>query len=46
MLVIAIHPIASLTVPVTVMFVTPIFVVPVVIPAVVLGKCYNWSAKH
>jgi hypothetical protein len=40
MLVIPISPIASFTVPVAVMLVTPIFVVPVVISAIVLAKCY------
>ena len=46
MLVIAILPITSLTMPVAIMMVMPIFVVPVVISAVVLGKCYHGRANY
>jgi hypothetical protein len=46
MFVIAIHPIASFTVPISVMMMVPIFVVPVVISAVVLGKSSQRSTNY
>jgi hypothetical protein len=46
MLVIAITPVAALTVPVAIMMVVPIFVIPVVISTVLVSKGRQRSANY